>query len=382
MPRLFTALEIPREAALSLSLLRGGLPGARWLSVENYHITLRFIGDIDGPTADELIGAFDRIDRQNRRVDVQIFATDLNARSIEFARAGRYSNAVAADIPDETLKRHFIEDGDAFRVNKRLRETVVFATQNVISDPPFSKLDIITCRNLMIYLEADVQARMIEMFHFALADKGHLFLGSSENAERSGRLFTPVDKSNRIYRRNDVISARPTRFPIAPSDGRTRPAGRDRAATEEATAGDLARRHLLERFAPAAVLVDRQFVVERLELVQLRDHQVIGHAEQTNARRTPAQQDHAVGRTPEQVGELEQHGLNAGPVNAQTAAESSTLDARGEIGPDAVDRVLAERRRPVFEEQRQTTHRPTVLHLFRRRVHFFAPSTLPSPSSS
>jgi 2'-5' RNA ligase len=64
MPRLFTALEIPREAALSLSLLRGGLPGARWLSVENYHITLRFIGDVDGPTADELIGAFDRIDRQ------------------------------------------------------------------------------------------------------------------------------------------------------------------------------------------------------------------------------------------------------------------------------------------------------------------------------
>lgn len=205
---------------------------------------------------------FDRIDRQNGRVGVQIFATDLNDRAIEAARTGRYSSAAAGDIPEKLLKKYFTEEDDAIRVNKRLRETVVFATQNVISDPPFSKLDLITCRNLMIYLEAEVQQRMIEMFHFALAEDGHLFLGSSENAERPGRLFSAVDKSNRIYRRSETARVRTGSFPIVPSGNRPKSKREDTTSPVYTTSVDQARRQLMERFVPASVLVDRHLEVQ------------------------------------------------------------------------------------------------------------------------
>lgn len=204
---------------------------------------------------------YDRIERQNGQVGVQIFATDLNDRAIEMARAGRYSSAISTDVPEHLLKRYYTEEDDTLRVNKRLRESVVFATQNVISDPPFSKLDLITCRNLMIYLEADVQQRMIEMFHFALADGGHLFLGNSENAERPGRLFVPVDKTHRIYRRSDVATLRTGSFPVVPSGKRRTAQETERGSLVHSTGVDQARRQLMERFVPASVLVDRTLEV-------------------------------------------------------------------------------------------------------------------------
>lgn len=133
---------------------------------------------------------------------------------------------------------------------------MVFATQNVISDPPFSRLDIISCRNVMIYLETDVQQRMIEMFHFALGEDGHLLLGNSENAERPGRLFKAVDKSSRIYRKAINSRARPGKFPVPPSgtsDG-PKPPSRTRSF---APVAETARRQLLERFVPPCVVVNK-----------------------------------------------------------------------------------------------------------------------------
>ncbi len=203
---------------------------------------------------------FDRIDRQGKQIDVQIFATDLNDRAIETARSGRYSSVVAGDIPETFRRKFMIEEDGALRVNKRLRETVVFATQNVISDPPFSNLDVITCRNLMIYLETDVQKRMIEMFHFALTEDGHLLLGNSENAKRPGRLFEAVDNTHRIYRRADVARAPAGSFPIVPAGSSNRPAMRAEPPGPPAGSPiDAARRRMLERFAPATVLVDDRF---------------------------------------------------------------------------------------------------------------------------
>ncbi len=198
---------------------------------------------------------FERMDRRRAGCPVQVFATDLNARAIDIARAGRYSAAALPDIPERLQRRFFTEEEDTILVNKRLRETVVFATQNVISDPPFSKLDIITCRNLMIYLESDVQRRMIEMFHFALAEGGHLVLGNSESAERPGRLFTSVDKAGRIYRKSIHTRPRPGSFPIVPGSKREDPKADDKEVALM-TATEVTRQHLMDRFVPACVVVD------------------------------------------------------------------------------------------------------------------------------
>jgi two-component system CheB/CheR fusion protein len=203
---------------------------------------------------------FTCMDRRRAAHPVQIFATDLNARAIDVARAGCYPLSALTDIPETMRESFVIEDGEAIMVNKRLRETVVFATQNVIADPPFSRLDLISCRNLMIYLEADVQQRMTEMFHFALEEQGHLLLGGSENAERSGRLFAQVDKATRIYRKTVSSRVRPGKVPIAPG-GRREPSRRPAKEPSYTTVADMARRKLMDRFVPAAVVVNKRLEV-------------------------------------------------------------------------------------------------------------------------
>ena len=206
---------------------------------------------------------FDRLARARRRLDVQVFATDINEEAIAVGRAGLYPAAIADDMPASALRAHFTREGDDYRVSKRLRETVVFATQNVISDPPFSKLDLVSCRNLMIYLEADIQQRLIELFHFALSENGFLFLGSSESADRPSGLFEAVSKTHRIYRRSAVTRVKQGSFPILPSRDRAAAgADMDRADGAQLVGAELARRVLLDRFAPASVLVNRRFEIQ------------------------------------------------------------------------------------------------------------------------
>lgn len=203
--------------------------------------------------------------KQNKDLDLQIFATDLSEEAIAIARGGRYPASVAVDVPGRFFEKYLAVDGDHARVVKRLRETVVFAIQNVISDPPFSNIDLISCRNLMIYLEPDIQKRMIELFHFALAPEGLLFLGPSESGERPRRMFEPLSKTYRIYRRGESKRQRQGSFPILPARDRRSIVGEDgtSAADMGQTGGpELARRILLERFAPASVLVDKRFEVQ------------------------------------------------------------------------------------------------------------------------
>jgi two-component system, chemotaxis family, CheB/CheR fusion protein len=135
---------------------------------------------------------------------VQVFATDIDDDAIALARHGFYSSAATADIAPGRVTRFLSREGDGYRVQKSLREKVLFARHNVLQDPPFSKLDLIVCRNLLIYLNRDVQTHALEMFHFALRPGGYLFLGSSESAELVSKFFTPVDKKHRIYRANTV----------------------------------------------------------------------------------------------------------------------------------------------------------------------------------
>lgn len=141
---------------------------------------------------------------EQRSCKVQVFATDLDERAIGIARSGSYPEAIVTDVPPSRLRQFFIKEDQHYRVRKEVREKVLFARHNLLSDPPFSQIDLIVCRNLLIYLDREVQRDILQMFHFALRPGGYLFLGSSESADVANELFAPVDKRNRIFRALDA----------------------------------------------------------------------------------------------------------------------------------------------------------------------------------
>ncbi|WP_308621831.1 CheR family methyltransferase [Massilia sp. Se16.2.3] len=130
----------------------------------------------------------------------QVFASDIDDRAIASARSGSFSSAIITDVAPARLRQYFTKEEDRYRIRKSLRDHILFASHNLLRDPPFSRLDLISCRNLLIYLNREVQTRVLQIFHFALKPGGYLFLGSSESAESVSEYFVPVDKKNRIYR--------------------------------------------------------------------------------------------------------------------------------------------------------------------------------------
>ena len=146
---------------------------------------------------------------------IQVFATDLDEEAIKAGREGIYPSTIDADVSDEHLRRYFARDHRGYRVRRELREMVLFAQHDLLKDSPFSRLDLISCRNLLIYLNRDAQKRAFEIFHFALLPEGRLFLGASESAEDVGALFSVLDKKNRVF------AQRPTpRMPLPLPAGR------------------------------------------------------------------------------------------------------------------------------------------------------------------
>ena len=206
---------------------------------------------------------FDQLPRSPK---LQIFATDLSESMLGRARAGLYSEGMVATLSPERLRRFFTEESGGYRICKPLRDAVVFARQNLLSDPPFSRMDLISCRNLLIYLAASPQQTILSTFHYALKPKGYLFLGASESIGSFTDLFEPVDKKHRIYGR------KPGRAPaLAMHLGPPMPVSRqDRAARNaavpegfhtEINAQREADRVVLNRFAPIGVLVNAEFQV-------------------------------------------------------------------------------------------------------------------------
>jgi len=201
----------------------------------------------------------ERLARVRRKLRVQVFATDIHQPSLEFARQGTYSREITADVSPERLKRFFTEtDAEHHRVRKKLRDSVVFAPHNLISDAPFSNVDLISCRNLLIYLKPEIQKRVLDLFHFALRDGGYLLLGGSENVSRREDCFEPVSKKWRIYHR--IGPRRPVglNIPLVPATAAAAEtsAGRKAAAPEPSLA-DLTRQMVFEHYGPASVLIDR-----------------------------------------------------------------------------------------------------------------------------
>jgi two-component system CheB/CheR fusion protein len=153
-------------------------------------------------------------DRAGKRLDVKVFATDLAERALAHARAGVYPGGIESEIPPDRLARFFQKEDEAYRVRQDLRDRVVFAPQNILQDPPFSRLDIACCRNLLIYLEPDLQQRVLGLLHFGLREGGALFLGTSETITGTDDLFEPVDKKARIYRRVGATRHGLVEFPL------------------------------------------------------------------------------------------------------------------------------------------------------------------------
>src|SRR5437016_10967971 len=131
-------------------------------------------------------------------MQIQIFATDLSEAIIGKARAGIYPESVAMDISSDRLRHFFRKVENGFQISKSIRDIVVFAKQDLAKDPPFSKLDMISCRNVMIYMAQILQKRILPLFHYALNSEGILFLGTSETVGTFGNLFVPLDKKNRV----------------------------------------------------------------------------------------------------------------------------------------------------------------------------------------
>jgi two-component system CheB/CheR fusion protein len=199
--------------------------------------------------------------RRDARTRVQIFAGDIDDEALEFARNARYAQGIAEHITPERLERFFIKQDHTYQVAKEIREMCVFSTHNLIKDPPFSRLDLVVCRNLLIYLEADLQRYVTSLFHYALHTGGYLFLGPAESVAGPPELFRTVDRKHRIFQRG----ATPTRLveslpPVQTSLASRTPAGHGgppgsvRSGPQDVVAA--LERVMLDRYAPTWVVIN------------------------------------------------------------------------------------------------------------------------------
>jgi two-component system CheB/CheR fusion protein len=194
---------------------------------------------------------------------LQVFATDVDDEAIAEARYNRYPEAIEADVTPDRLRRFFVKENGRYRIRKDLRELILFAPHNILRDPPFSRLDLIVCRNLLIYLNRETQDKVLQIFHFALNESGKLFLGNSESADGESSLYTPLDKKNRIYTRRRS-SAAPKPSAVLPLKGdwklRLPPAPAEGPAERMLSFGEMHYK-LVEQYAPPSVLVNEDFEI-------------------------------------------------------------------------------------------------------------------------
>jgi two-component system CheB/CheR fusion protein len=201
----------------------------------------------------------EQIAAAKRDVKLQIFASDVDPDAVARAREGLYSVAIEADVSSDRLARFFSKEDHGYRILPDLRDTVVFTVQDLLADPPFSRLDMVSCRNLLIYLGPEAQAKVISLFHFALREGGILLLGNSETVGNADGRFKVISKSERLYQH--VARSRLGEFDFSTNAGSVRvPArpGQNQGPSRQAVLAGLCQRLVLETFAPAAVLINRR----------------------------------------------------------------------------------------------------------------------------
>jgi two-component system CheB/CheR fusion protein len=190
---------------------------------------------------------------------IQIYATDIDKRAIDAARQGVYPQNIAADVSPERLERFFVKEEDRYRVKKDIREMIIFAVQNVLVDPPFTKLDLLSCRNLLIYLSSELQKKLFPIFHYTLNSGGVLFLGSSESIGNFVDLFEPLDHKWKIFKRQDTLLARHAivEFPLThiPAGLRITSEVEERKYFDSKIAAD-AQKFIVQQIVPPVVIIN------------------------------------------------------------------------------------------------------------------------------
>jgi two-component system CheB/CheR fusion protein len=205
----------------------------------------------------------ERLEALKQSFRIQVFATDIDSQAITVARNGLYPASIAVDISPDRLARFFVAepDGNAYRIHKGIRDMLIVSEQDVIKDPPFSKLDLISCRNLLIYMGADLQKKLIPLFHYALNPTGFLLLGTSETIGEFNDLFSPLDAKSKLYRRKEILPSAPrtalstlqtpgAAISLRPTD--KKPAGKKLSLRE------LTEQALLQQVSPTGALVNSQ----------------------------------------------------------------------------------------------------------------------------
>ncbi len=208
------------------------------------------------------------LNQTGRHIPVQVFATDISDEAIDHARTGIYIENIASDVSPERLRRFFVKVEGGYQVNKMVRDLCIFARHDLIRDPPFSRLDLISCRNVLIYLDSPLQKRVLPMFHYALKHNGYLMLGSSETITAFSDLFHLEDKKHRFYIRRQVASPQRFEFESGPMAVRAEGVRTARGAAENQGSLDVQReadRAVLARYAPAGVVINEDY-----EVVQYR----------------------------------------------------------------------------------------------------------------
>jgi two-component system CheB/CheR fusion protein len=206
----------------------------------------------------------EELSRRGASNELVIFGSDVDQASLATAREGVYPAAIAADVSEARLARYFRSEGDHYRVTNEVRDSVVFAVHSVLRDPPFSKLHLLSCRNLLIYLDRELQQQLQGVFRYGLRDDGYLMIGISEAADPE--LFEPIDKQNRLFRARSRSMGRPMRLPHLPDVPRMSAAVervRERASRVRNSVAD-AHIEALEQFAPPSLLVDEHWNIEHL----------------------------------------------------------------------------------------------------------------------
>ncbi len=249
-----------RDPVVWESLKENVLP-ALFAEAPNWHIFRAWItGCSTGEEAYSLAivfkEAYEKV-KQFKNFTLQVFATDIDSDAIELGRKGIFSANIAADVSPERLGHFFVKDENGFRVNTAIREVVVFAPHNVIKDPPFTKLDLLFCRNLLIYMEPELQKKLMNLFHYALKVEGVMLLGSAENDNSQNNMFSAIDAKLKFYRRTSRASnTELIDFPSSFTHTMKKTSESIKPVKETDNIQALADQLLLQRYAPASVLIN------------------------------------------------------------------------------------------------------------------------------
>jgi len=204
----------------------------------------------------------EQVEAKRLDLKIQVFATDIDREAIDKARSGIYPNSIAADVSPERLARFFRQEDTAYRIKKMVRDLVVFAVQNVVEDPPFSRIDLISCRNLLIYMEPELQKKVVPLFHYALKQDGFLLLGNSESIGEFVDLFAALDRKWKLYQRKGGSTPRPVTLdfpsPLLTREETPRRGAKAGEGVAQVDYRELAQQALLAHYTPACAIINER----------------------------------------------------------------------------------------------------------------------------